>query len=67
MPTTKHEFAIKLSAVANVKAVTYIKAATVEEAEEKALEFARGGNCDWSYDGVDDDGSIRIEDVRRYQ
>lgn len=47
-------FAVYLSATADVKACQLVKAKSLEEAEEKAIQAAKEGNASWQYEGAND-------------
>lgn len=52
MPEEK-EYRVELSAMATVRGSLYVKAASAEEAEQKALSLS--GDTSWSYQGTQDD------------
>jgi hypothetical protein len=54
---------VTLTANSFVEAHVDIEAATLEEAHEKALQYAREGNAEWLYDGVDD-STLEVEESR---
>ena len=56
------QFHVVVSSVAYVRAEFDISAASLEEAEEKALESARSGNALWRYAGLSEDAPIEGEE-----
>ena len=56
------QFHVVVSSVAYVRAEFDISAASLEDAEEKALVSARSGNALWIYDGLSEDAPIEVEE-----
>lgn len=57
------KFVVYLSAVSNVETRVEVEAASSEEAAEKAVKVAKGGDVVWDYNGVDD-GTIEVNEVQ---